>query len=153
MRTPPASGRSPRIRSVPRRHIQAAEPVYHVQPPRPTYGGMPSHISRHDVRLHAITLNCGTVTGLTDGIEQVEDTGRAFTVAQVGEGPPEPHRGVCVLPAILPNAGRIRLDVPGIPSALHEWRRQEPHEPFVTIDQLALGCTQRRLRARGRTAS
>jgi hypothetical protein len=97
-----------------------------------------SHISRHDVRLDAITLNRSTIPSMTDRIEQIEHARRAFTVAQVGEGPPDPDRCVCVLPPILPNARRIRLDVPGVPTRLREWGRQQSHEPLLDVDEFTL---------------
>lgn len=53
-------------------------------------------------------LNCGSISGMTNRIEQIEDAGRAFTVAQVGEGPPGPDRCVCMLRR--GNHGRVEHD-------------------------------------------
>ena len=98
-------------------------------------------------------LDRGSVEGLTNGIEQVEDASRALTVAQVGERPPDPDRCVGVLSAILPDARRIRLDVPRVPAIGREGRRQQSHEAFVDIDEFTLDCAQRPLRPRRRAAS
>ena len=48
---------SPRISSSPTRYIHPADPVYHVQPPRPVCGGARIDVGRHDVRLGAILLH------------------------------------------------------------------------------------------------
>ena len=71
-----ARRRNPRIHSSPARYIQPADPVYHVQPPRPTCGGVRVDIGGHDVRFDLVAMHVGARARVIDRIQQREQLAR-----------------------------------------------------------------------------
>ena len=67
-----------------------------------------------------------------DGIHQRQQLARAIAVAERGERDDRPDRAVRVLPPVLPDSGRVRLDVPGVGLPAVEGRREQEDEAVAT---------------------
>jgi hypothetical protein len=81
----------------------------------------------YGVRLHLVLVNVRTIACMVDRVQQVEELDTLVSLSQLGEGHDRPDRSVGVLPAVLPDAGEVSLDVPGIPGCPVEGRREEEH--------------------------
>ena len=103
---------------MPARCIHPAEPVYQVQPPRPTCGAPGIDIGGDDIGFHLVTVDVGARAGVIDRVEQREQVGGLVALTKRGERHNRPQRGMGVLSAVLPNAGRIALDVAGVSDVL-----------------------------------
>ena len=104
---------SPSRHSTPARYIQPADPVYQVQPPRPTWGAR-IDVGADDIGLDLVAMDVRARARMVDRIEHREKLGRLVAVAERRERDDRPSRGMRILAAILANAGRIALDVAGV---------------------------------------
>ncbi len=121
---------------MPARYIQPAEPVYQVQPPRPTWRRLGVDVAGQ--RRTARPCSGGSparVPRVVDRVEQREQLGGLVAVAQRGEGEHAPDRGVGVLAAVLAHAGQVALDVAGIERRVVERRREEQDQPVAAAHQ------------------
>src|ERR1043166_248049 len=53
-----------------------------------------------------------------------------------------------VLAAVFTNAWQVSLDIAGIRSCAIEWRRKEPYQPVLAINQVLLDCSHSARRTR-----
>ena len=100
--------RTPRSSSSPTRYIHPAEPVYHVQPPRPAVSR--SYVGGHHVRLDSVMLGVGRGSSVIHGVQHMEHLHRLVTVSQAGHGSDQPERRVGV-PG--PRSRGSPADIPG----------------------------------------
>ena len=110
--------------SSPARYIQPADPVCQLQPPRPACGARVD-VAGDDVRLEAITGGLFSGPRMVDRVEHVEQLHGFVAAAKRRHRHDDPHRGVGILPAVLPHARRIALDVPGLLRRTIEGRAEE----------------------------
>ena len=95
----------------------------------------PVHVRAHDVRLYLVHLDLRGLFPMADRTQHREQFPCALHVLQHGEGHRGPDRGVCVLTAVLPDAGNVALDIPGLESRLVKRRLQQLDKTMVTVDQ------------------
>src|SRR5581483_11034801 len=88
---------------------EAPEPRRRSRVPRPSaaanVGSRASDIGGDNVGFHQIVRDGGAIAGVADRVEQVERASRTLPIAEIGERPSHPCRGVRVLAAVLPDAG------------------------------------------------
>src|SRR3989338_9159780 len=85
----------PRMLSRPARYIQPAEPVYHVQPPRPAWAGVA--YTAPAVAYGFVSLDVGGAPRVLEGFQRVKPLHRLVPFAERGHRHDRPHRGVRVL--------------------------------------------------------
>jgi len=94
------------------------------------------HVGRHDVGLGPVTFGALRRARVVDRVDHVEQFHRLVALSQPRECDHGPERGVRVLPAILPQAREIALDVPRVPGRAVEGRRQQQHHLRVAADEI-----------------
>ena len=94
----------PSTDSIATRCIQAAEPVYHVQPPAADVRRRSVHVGRHHVRLDPIAGDLFRRLCVMHRNQHLEQPGRALGPAQLRQRTHDPKRGVRVLPAVFAHA-------------------------------------------------
>src|SRR3989442_6189987 len=75
---------------------------------------------------------------VADGVQWIEQIGGLASLAELGESYESPDGGVVVLPAVLPDSGRVSLDVSGVEGCPVEWRDEEEQKPIVAPDEQTL---------------
>ena len=93
-------------------------------------------IGGNGVGLDLVAAHVGSRARAADRIHECEHFGGLVSLAEGGKGCHRPRGGVVVLAAVLPNAGRIALDVPGIKRCSIEGRREQQSQAFVATDEL-----------------
>jgi hypothetical protein len=86
------------------------------------------HVPGHHVRLGLIAENVRGRPPVVDGVQQVEELRGLVPASEPRQGHHDPNGRVRVLPAILPDARRVPLDVAGVLRGSIEWRiEQQQH--------------------------
>ena len=112
----------------PARCSQPAEPVYQVQPPRPTVRRA-SRCRRHDVGLDLVAMRLGPGSRVVDRVEHGEQLAPPCRPRRARRTPcTDPGRRVRVLAAVLADAGQVALDVARIERGLVERRREQQRQ-------------------------
>ena len=114
--------------------------------PAPGMGGVRVDVTRDDVGLRLVALDVGRGPGVVDGVQHVEELHRLVAAAQPGHGHDHPEGRVRVLAAVLPDSGRIALDVTRILGRLVERRREEEHDLRPAPDEVGADGVERALR-------
>ena len=89
-----------------------------------------------DLPIHQFGAEILNGGGQRQGVEQTEQLARPITVAERGEGDDAPDGGVGVLAAVLTDAGKVALDVPGIDVPIVERRSEEKNQTVSGMHQV-----------------
>ena len=112
------------------RSSQPAEPVYQLQPPRPTCG------VRRTRRRPPRTVPAGSApplrgSGATDRTQHLQQLTARSRRPSSASARYHPQRRVGVLAAVLPHPGDIALDITGIMRGVFERRRQQADQALL----------------------
>src|SRR5271166_237364 len=94
-------------------------------------------VSGNDIGFYLVAVDVGPGAGVVDGIEQGEQRERLVALVEGRECDHRPQGSMCILAAVLADAGRVALDVARIERRLVEWRRKQQRHLILRPNQLA----------------
>jgi hypothetical protein len=81
-------------------------------------------ISAGHIGLNLVTVNSFRAVGVTDWIKHRQQLARLVAIALHDERQRNPNRAVCILAAVLADAGRIALDIAWVVRGIVEGRSE-----------------------------